>query len=58
MGVIFSKDKELREIGLDVPDITDIICRLNDKGFDLDPAVLDMEKAAEMVLSRLGGDVK
>lgn len=57
-GEIFSKDKELREIGLDVPDITDIICRLNDKGFDLDPAVLDMEKAAEMVLSRLGGDVK
>lgn len=58
LGEIFSKDKELREIGLDVPDITDIICRLNDKGFDLDPAVLDMEKAAEMVLSRLGGDVK
>lgn len=57
-GEIFSKNKELREIGLDVPDITDIICRLNDKGFDLDPAVLDMEKAAEMVLSRLGGDVK
>lgn len=46
---IFSRHEELREIGLDVPQITELMIKLNEKGMDIPTDVLTVEEA-EMVL--------
>lgn len=46
---IFSRHEELREIGLDVPQITELMIKLKEKGMDIPTDVLTVEEA-EMVL--------
>ena len=46
---IFSRHKELRQIDLDVPQITELMIKLREKGMDIPTDVLTVEEA-EMVL--------
>ena len=46
---IFSRHDELREIGLDVPQITELMIKLKEKGMDIPTDVLTVEEA-ELVL--------
>lgn len=46
---IFSRHEELREIGLDVPQITELMIKLKEKGMDIPTDVLTVEEA-ELVL--------
>lgn len=46
---IFSRHKELRQIGLDVPQITELMIKLREKGMDIPTDVLTVEEA-ELVL--------
>ena len=46
---IFSRHEELREIGLDVPQITELMIKLKERGMDIPTDVLTVEEA-EMVL--------
>lgn len=46
---IFSRHEELRQIGLDVPQITELMIKLREKGMDIPTDVLTVEEA-EMVL--------
>lgn len=46
---IFSRHEELRQIGLDVPQITELMIKLREKGMDIPTDVLTVEEA-ELVL--------
>ncbi len=50
---IFPQVDKLKELGLDTPQSTYLIYMLNKHGFDFDPAVLDDENCARILLERL-----
>ncbi len=50
---VFSRRKELNNIGLTVPYITGILHSLNERGFDLDPMTFDVEEASSRILEAL-----
>ena len=52
---IFSRSAELTEIGLDVPQVTQVFARLRSLGLDLDPGVYTVEAAASALLALRGG---
>ena len=52
---IFSRSAELTEIGLDVPQVTQVFARLRDLGLELDPGVYTVEAAASALLALRGG---
>lgn len=41
---VFSRVKELKEIGLDVPQVTELAYNLNKKGYDINPRLLTVEE--------------
>ena len=49
---IFPRVRELRALGLDVPETTDILYRLNEAGFDLPLDALTVEECAQAIYSR------
>lgn len=54
---VFSKTKELKNAGLDIPEITEIAIQLNKKGFDIDTnifTVKDMKKALLKLFNKEG----
>lgn len=56
---IFSRTRELREMGLTVPQVSRVFYELREKGYDLPDNVFTVEGAAAALLSRLkGGNAK
>lgn len=52
---VFQQREQLRNIGLDLPQMTRIFHRLRDAGIQLDPSVFTVEQAREAILAKLGG---
>lgn len=52
---VFEKSEVLEEAGLDVPQVTRLIARLNEMGHGFDKALLTVEAAAEEIYKRLKG---
>lgn len=50
---VFSHYKELQEVGLDVPNVTDILHRLHGKGFAVDTTCVTVEEACETILQAM-----
>ncbi|MDD4714973.1 MAG: energy-coupling factor transporter ATPase [Oscillospiraceae bacterium] len=50
-GEVFSRAKELKAIGLTVPQVTMVFQKLRDMGLDLDPAVYTIEQAKAAILA-------
>lgn len=50
---IFRREEELLAMGLDVPDIVKISALLNERGFSLDPGLLDYDAWAQCVKNQL-----
>ncbi len=46
---IFKKSHELKEIGLSVPEITEVCKRLHDEGFPIDTTIYTVDKAREEI---------
>ena len=53
--VVYSKERELEAIGLDVPQITSAITLLAEKGYKFDRTILTVEEAFEALIGQLGG---
>ena len=47
--VVFSKEKELKQIGLSIPQSTQVVRRLKEKGFDVKTDCLNVEQAYESI---------
>lgn len=52
---VFEKSDMLVNAGLDVPQVTRLIARLIDKGYDFDKTILTVEEAAEAIYNKLKG---
>lgn len=52
---VFSHVEKLKNIGLDVPQVTELIYLLKKSGFDLPDGVLDEEMACELILNLVKG---
>jgi energy-coupling factor transport system ATP-binding protein len=46
---VFSDVKRIKDVGLDVPQVTELIYELNKEGFNLPSDILTVEKAAEVI---------
>ncbi len=51
---IFARRKELENIGLDVPPIMQFIGDINDKGYNIDKSILDVDKLADAIKEEVG----
>lgn len=51
---IFSKANELKEMGLAVPQITQVFLRLRELGLDVDPSIYTVEQARRRILAMRG----
>lgn len=54
---VYSRDEELKEIGLDVPQITRAMKMLKLEGYNIDKTILTVEEAYEVLKGQVGGDV-
>lgn len=52
---VFSNGALLKNIGLGVPQITELVSMLNDKGYDIDRHIFTVEEAKKAILSLIGG---
>ena len=52
---IFAESGKLKEMGLGVPEITDILVRLKDRGFDIRQDIFSVDEAIKAVVEKLGG---
>ena len=52
---IYSKASELKDIGLDVPLITEVVLKLKEMGLDIDTSVYTVSQAKDRILSMKGG---
>lgn len=52
---IFSRVKELRTVGLDVPQVTELCDMLIEKGVDISPEIIHEQECAEALLRLTGG---
>lgn len=52
---VYEKSDVLLEAGLDIPQITRLVHRLNAKGYGFDQTILTVEEAAEAIYNRLKG---
>ncbi len=50
---VFFRDKELEKMGLRIPQITRIMSRLKDNGFDIDSGILTVDQAVNEILRYL-----
>ena len=50
---VFARAEEITQIGLDVPQITKVFMELKRRGFDFGREVFTVERARELLLSRL-----
>ena len=52
---IFAESGKLKEMGLGVPEITDILVRLKDRGFDIRQDIFSVDEAIKAIVEKLGG---
>ena len=52
---VFSQPQRLKEMGLDVPQVTEVFLRLRDMGIDVPESVYTLSQAKEALLSLKGG---
>ncbi|MBQ1353054.1 MAG: energy-coupling factor transporter ATPase [Firmicutes bacterium] len=52
---IFAESDKLKEMGLGVPEITDILVRLKDRGFDIRQDIFSVDEAIKAIVEKLGG---
>lgn len=50
---VFSHYQELKEIGLDVPNVNDILHRLKDKGFAVDTSCVTVDEACDTIMQAM-----
>jgi len=50
---VFSQVEKLREIGLELPDLMEIACGLQKRGFSLAPAMLNLDETVEAIYTSL-----
>lgn len=55
MGEVFSRSRELSEMGLSVPQISRVMDELRGLGFDIEKDIFTVEKAYEVIMKRLEG---
>jgi len=55
---VFAHARELVEMGLDIPQITQVFLRLQELGLGVDPSVFTVEQAMAAILSRRGGTAR
>lgn len=55
VNAVFARAAELKRMGLAVPAVTDIMLKLKERGFAVDPAVYTAEQAARQLLALLKG---
>ncbi len=55
---VFSQVKKMKELGLDVPQVTDLAYRLNRAGIPVKYDVLTVHECADEIMKYLGGDVR
>ncbi len=51
---VFKHGDDLKKIGLDVPEISKLIIRLNKKGFNIDPMLVNIDRVRDSIVSELG----
>ena len=54
-GEVFSRPDELKRIGLDVPQVTQVFLKMRELGADMDTGVYTVEQAKKAILARKGG---
>lgn len=54
---VFKEYDLLKEVGLGVPQVMELVVALNKKGFNIPETVLNVEEAKEIILSHIRGDV-
>ncbi|MDO4860443.1 MAG: energy-coupling factor transporter ATPase [Bacillota bacterium] len=52
---IFAESGKLKEMGLGVPEITDILVRLKERGFDIRQDIFSVDEAIKAIAEKLGG---
>ncbi|MFV0520788.1 MAG: energy-coupling factor transporter ATPase [Lachnospirales bacterium] len=50
---VFSQGDKLKEIGLDIPETTKLLCVLKEKGFDLDEEIFDIDLTVEEIYNKV-----
>ncbi len=53
---IFKREKELEEIGLDIPVVTKILNRIKNKGYNVPDGIFEIEKAADVLAKIMKGE--
>ena len=51
---IFSNVEEIKRIGLDVPQVTELVCELRKEGFDLPQDIISIKECADELMKLLG----
>ena len=55
---VFSEVKKLKELGLDVPQTTELLYELNREGVPVNYDILSVEECADEIMRVLGGGTK
>ena len=53
---VFERGERLKEIGLDIPQVTSLMIKLKNAGYNVDSSIYTVESAKEQLLSLIGGD--
>jgi len=54
---VFKEYELLKEVGLGVPQVMELIFALNQRGFNIPETVLNVEEAKKIILSHIRGDL-
>ena len=53
---VFAESAKLKQMGLGLPEITDILAKLKEKGFDIRQDIFKVDEAVKVIAEKLGGD--
>ena len=53
---VFARQDEIIKIGLDVPQICEVLAYLRNKGYDIDDSIFGVDKAADLIYNLIEGD--
>lgn len=55
---VFAQSEELRRMGLNIPQLTQLFLKLKEKGYDVNTDIYTLEKAADEIMKLFNGGVK
>jgi len=55
VGEVFSRSRELSDMGLSVPQISRVMDALREKGFDIEKNIFTVDRAFDVIMKRIGG---